>query len=327
MPKHILVTGGTGFIGSALVRALVERGELVRTFDNDSRGSSKNISDLKSVEVVRGDIRERVEVQKACRGMDVVCHLAAINGTENFYNRPGLVLEVGVKGIVNVLDAVKEENVGELFVMSTSEVYQSARIPTDETAPLIVPDPKNPRYSYGASKIISEILALHTSSARRTCIVRPHNVYGPCMGFEHVIPQFIERLMAHSDQSGIAAFPIQGTGDETRAFCFIDDFVKGFLCVLDRGESGEIYHIGIEEETSVHELAELIARLLGKTIRVTPTPLSQGSTPRRCPNIEKIRRLGFRPTTSLETGLNQTIPWYRKYFGRRHDEIQLAASR
>lgn len=313
MPKRVLVTGGTGFIGSALVRALVARGDNVRTFDNDWRGSRSNLRDLESqIEIVPGDIRNRNQVSEACRGMDVVCHLASVNGTRNFYEHPGLVLEVGVKGILNVLDAAKEHQVSDLFVMSSSEVYQSFKIPTDESVPLIVPDVMNPRFSYGASKIISEMLGLHTSVFRRTCVVRPHNVYGPCMGYEHVIPQFTCRLLASLKEEDVTAFPIQGDGSETRAFCYIDDFVDGFLCVMEAGKNREIYHLGTDEETTIQNLAKLIAAYFDKAIDICPTQRLKGSTARRCPDISKIRRLGFSPRTSLEKGLRLTIPWYVK---------------
>ncbi|MBI1862255.1 MAG: NAD-dependent epimerase/dehydratase family protein [Deltaproteobacteria bacterium] len=310
----ILVTGGTGFIGGAVVRALVARRERVRTLDNDWRGSRASLSDIaEKIEIVNGDIRDPLVVFEASRGVKSVIHLAAVNGTENFYNRPDLVLEVGVKGIVNVIDAARASGVENLFVMSTSEVYQTAPIvPTDESAPMVVPDPLNPRYSYGSSKIISEMLALHASKIARTCVVRPHNVYGPRMGFEHVIPQFVGRMLPLMKSSGTIRFPIQGTGTETRSFCHIDDFVRGFLVVFDRGENRNIYHVGSEEETSVCTLAEKIARYFGREIEIQTTPLTQGSTPRRCPNIGKIKKLGFKPQISLDEGLQSTIAWYEK---------------
>jgi nucleoside-diphosphate-sugar epimerase len=161
--RSILVTGGSGFIGSALVKALLAQGESVRVFDDNSRGSLRRLDGVEQdIEFVRGDIRDADAVAEAMRGMDEVHHLAFINGTASFYSAPDLVLDVGVKGIINVIDACRRHGTGTLVLASSSEVYQSPPlVPTDESAPLVIPDPLNPRFSYGAGKIISEMLALN----------------------------------------------------------------------------------------------------------------------------------------------------------------------
>lgn len=310
MAKRILVTGGTGFIGQAIVTALVRRGDSVRTFDNGWRVETNRPSGVDGAERIQGDIRDPHQVAHAMAGMSSVCHLAAINGTKNFYERPGLVLDVGVRGMLNVLDAAKAHSVGEIFLMSSSEAYQTPQvIPTDERTPLVVPDPLNPRYSYGASKLISEMLVLHSGIGTRTCIVRPHNVYGPAMGEDHVIPEFIRRMNLSQEE---IRFPIQGDGSETRAFCFIDDFVNGFLAVFDRGENRNIYHLGGAEETRISDLAQLVALTLGKRVEIIPGPRAEGGTIRRCPDISKASGLGFVPQWSLRDGLKRTVEWYLK---------------
>jgi nucleoside-diphosphate-sugar epimerase len=314
--RRILVTGGTGFIGSALVKGLVQAGARVRSLDNDSRGGVAKLGEAQHrIERVTGDIRDAGVVRDAVRGMDAVCHLAYINGTEFFYERPELVLEVATKGMMNVLDACVAEGVRELVLASSSEVYQAPpTTPTDESAPLTVPDVLNPRFSYGGGKIISELLAVNYGRKffDRTLIVRPHNVYGPDMGREHVIPQFVLRVRERSDRQpdGVMEFPIQGTGEETRAFIYIDDFVRALLCVMERGERLGIYHIGTDREVSICELAHLVARSCGRDIRIVPGDLLTGSTPRRCPDIRKLRSLGFEPAVSLEDGVRRTAEWY-----------------
>ena len=314
--KRILVTGGTGFIGSSLVRALVQAGAQVRSLDNDSRGAIGRLGDAAAlVERVTGDIRDATVVRNAVRGVDCVCHLAYINGTEFFYTRPELILEVATKGMMNVLDACMAENVRELVLASSSEVYQGpAMIPTHENVALTVPDVLNPRFSYGGGKIICELLAVNYGRKffDRTLIVRPHNVYGPDMGAEHVIPQFVLRLkeMIERQPHGIIEFPIQGTGEETRAFIYIDDFTRALFRVMDQGERLGIYHIGTDREISIRELAYLVGRACGRDIQVVPGPLLAGSTPRRCPDIGKLRRIGFDPAVSLEEGVRRTAAWY-----------------
>ena len=186
MKRCYLVTGGLGFIGSALVRRLVKVGHKVRVLDNQFRSSCTHLKDIeKKFEFIEGDIRDAEVVHRAMRGVDSVWHLAFINGTENFYSKPDLVLEVGVKGMVNVLDACIKEKVGELMLASSSEVYQTPSVvPTNEQVSLSIPDPLNPRYSYAAGKIISELMAINYGRKYldRVVIFRPHNVYGPDMG-------------------------------------------------------------------------------------------------------------------------------------------------
>ena len=144
--RRILVTGGSGFIGSALVKALLGRGETVRVLDDNSRGALRRPAGVeRDIEFVGGDIRDAGAVDAAMRGIDEVHHLAFVNGTATFYSAPDLVLDVGVKGIVNVIDACRRHGVGRLVLASSSEVYQSPpHVPTDESAPLVVPDPLNP---------------------------------------------------------------------------------------------------------------------------------------------------------------------------------------
>ena len=310
-----LVTGASGFIGSALVPALLSSGHEVRALDNESRGSRHRLSDLESqIDWVHADVRDASTVARAVQGMDAVCHLAAINGTEFFYTKPELVLEVAVKGIMNVIDACIEHGVGELFLASSSEVYQTPnRIPTDEKVALSIPDPLNPRYSYGGGKIISELLTLNygRKKFRRAVIFRPHNVYSPDMGWEHVIPQLTLRLHELCNQTGgPVVLPIEGTGEETRAFVFIDDLVAGLLTVIEKGEHLGVYNIGTEEERSIKQVAEEIGRYFGREVRIAPGKLKPGGTLRRCPEIKRLRALGYAPRVSLREGLAATIPWY-----------------
>ena len=130
--QHYLVTGGTGFIGSALVTRLVRDGHRVRVLDNNSRGAERRLTSvIRDIETITGDVRDPDVVKKAIRGVDAVHHLAYINGTENFYKIPELVLEIGVKGMINVIDGCLAAGVGTLFLASSSEVYQTPpHVPT-----------------------------------------------------------------------------------------------------------------------------------------------------------------------------------------------------
>ena len=314
--SSILVTGGSGFIGSALVKALVRDGHAVRVLDDNSRGAARRLKEVEGdIEFIGGDIRDADVVARAVRGTDEVHHLAFVNGTEYFYSAPELVLDVGVKGMTNVIDACRSEGVGRLILASSSEVYQTPpRVPTDETAPLVVPDPTNPRYSYGGGKIISELMALSYGRKffERVLIFRPHNVYGPDMGWEHVVPQFAQRVKAMSaaHPTGKLPFEMQGNGQQTRSFCHVDDLIAGVLVMREHGEHLGIYHVGTLEEITIADLAARVAAHGGREIALIEKPAPAGGTQRRCPDIAKLAALGYKPGVTLDQGLGPTVDWY-----------------
>lgn len=315
--KNYLITGGTGFIGRNIVFALLKNNKNVRVLDNNFRGSTDALGvHAKDVDLIEGDIRNPEIVKKACRGIDSVVHLASINGTEFFYTKPEIVLDVSTRGIINVIDACLWQGVDELFVASSSEIYHEPKeIPTPEDVPMIIPDPYNPRFSYACGKIISEMLSIHYGNRylRRSVIFRPHNVYGPSMGWEHVIPQLIIRMRRLSQKgSKLVNFPIQGTGKESRSFIYISDFVDGLMIVIKKGKHMETYNIGSTDEITISKLGQKIAKIYGKKAKIIAGKIQKGGTHRRVPNIAKIKKLGFKPKINLDTGLTKTAEWYNE---------------
>ena len=314
--KKFFVTGGSGFIGGALVRRLVAEGARVRVLDNYLRGTPRHLTPvMDKIELVQGDVRDLETVVKASQGCDSFLHLAYLNGTEFFYTKPELVLEIAVKGTMNAIDAAIKNGIKDFVYASSSEVYQTPPvIPTPETVPLIVPDVMNPRYSYGGGKIIGELLCLNYGRKffDRMTIFRPHNVYGPDMGGEHVLPQFVLRAKAVVDRTPEHEIPfaIQGQGIETRSFIYIDDFTDGLLLVIEKGKHNEIYHIGTQDEISMRDLAARVVEMFGRQPVIQHLPLQAGSTPRRCPDTAKLQALGFAPKTLLSAGLKHTFDWY-----------------
>ncbi|MHC4946782.1 MAG: NAD-dependent epimerase/dehydratase family protein [Planctomycetota bacterium] len=316
----VLVTGGSGFLGAALCKDLVEAGRDVRVLDDHSRGRAGRLDALADhLELVQGDVRDPQSVRAATEGCEVVWHLAYINGTRFFYERPDDVLEVGVKGALNTLEAALDAGVRRYVLASTSETYnEPTHVPTTESERLMIPDVTNPRFSYGGGKITSELLTLHFGGKRglETVIFRPHNFYGPDMGFEHVIPEVVERIVRLSDglKKSRIDLPIQGDGSETRSFCHVDDGARGALIAGEQGGSGEIYHVGTEREITIRRLVEMLGEVLGVGIDVVPGELRAGGTPRRCPCIAKLAALGYEPQVSLEDGLARTARWYADHF-------------
>ena len=198
MNDRVLITGGTGFLGSALAKKLVELNFDVILFDNNVRGSLDKIKNIyDKVTFVDGDIRNIDDVKKVSSNIDTIFHLAFINGTKYFYEKPELVLDVGVKGALNILDFAGQSKANTFIMASSSEVYNTpTTIPTLENERAIVTDIKNPRFSYAGGKLISELLTVNyfRKTTIRDMIFRPHNIFGPDMGNEHVIPDLVKKF-------------------------------------------------------------------------------------------------------------------------------------
>lgn len=308
-----VVTGGGGFIGAYLVRKLVHAGWQVVCVDNMLRGDRSRFADVADdVELHTCDVRDVDAVTRAFAGADVVFHLAAINGTENFYTRPELVLDVGLRGALAVVEAGQKADVPDLVVASSAEVYQEPpSVPTNEDVALMLPDSLNPRYSYGGSKIVSELIAFNYGQEhfRKVQVFRPHNVYGPNMGWKHVMPQFILRAL-EAREAATTRFEIQSDGTETRAFAYVDDVVDGIVLMHGKGAHREVYHIGNDDEVSIRDLVALTGQVCDIDLEIVPGPAVAGGTPRRCPDISKMRALGYDPAVGLEDGLRRTAEWY-----------------
>lgn len=321
MNKKVLITGGAGFIGFALSKSLADQGYEVTILDNFARGNEdlefKELTSRKNVHFIKTDLTEPHCMDQVTEEFDYIYHLAMINGTENFYNIPDKVLKVGILGTLHVLDWFVGQKKGKLLFSSSSEAYAGSAkilgdkfpIPTPEEVPLVIEDPSNVRWSYGASKLLSEV-AIHSYAKahgmKNWSIIRYHNIYGPRMGFEHVIPQFIERIMKKED-----SFKIFG-GQETRTFCYIDDGVKATQMVMESNETnGKTVHIGRDDgEIKIIDMAKKLMDIAGVNPKFDVHPAPEGSVARRCPNIDKLRSIGYKPSVSLEEGLKKCYDWY-----------------
>ncbi len=261
-----VVTGGSGFIGAYLTRRLVEEGWSVRVMDTMARGEKSRLDPvIDHIELRTADVRDIDAVRKVCKGADVVFHLAAINGTENFYNHPDLVLDVGLRGALAVVEGARDAGVPDMVVASSAEVYQTpAVVPTDETVALMLPDSLNPRYSYGGSKIVSELIAFNY--ARDHYRQDAGVPAAQCLWARH-------GLQARHSAVPAARFRLEGAaGTEKR---FRDSGgrqrdprlrlrrrrrVSGIITMWEKGGHREIYHIGNDQEISIAELAAMTAR-------------------------------------------------------------------
>lgn len=322
--KKVLITGGAGFIGYHLAKRLADqKGDKITIADNFFRG--KNDKDFKEllthpqVQFIRADLTDPKAWKKLGGGYDQVYHLVGINGTKLFYEIPHEVLRIGLLTTLNALEWFRLDNKkrnAKILYTSSNEAYASGfdfgiiPIPTPETAPLIISDTYNPRWSYGGQKLIGELLFINYARAYdfRMTIVRPHNFYGPRAGYEHAIPQMLARIEAKENP-----FILYGS-DETRSFCYIDDAVEAIQRVMESEKTdGNTYHIGSNVETSIHDLAqELFTVSNWHPKRITEKKSPEGSVKRRLADVSKIKKdTGWKAEVSLREGLQKTMEWYR----------------
>ncbi len=314
------ITGGAGFIGFSLANYLSKKkNNKIIIIDNLIRSNkTKKIIETKgNIKFYKTNIKNQNQLIKNLKYCDIVIHLAAINGTENFYTIPDEIIDVSSKGIINVVEACKRNNIQKLLIASSSEVYNNPIvIPTDEKVPLIIPDVMNPRFSYSGGKIFSELYSIHYASIyiKDVIIFRPHNVYGPDMGTKHVIPEFILKFLKQN-QNKKNILIVKGDGNQIRSFIYIDDFLRAIDLLLKKGKTG-IYNIGNNKPVKIIELINIIASKMDVSFSLKKISKPRGDILKRIPNIKKIKKIGFKNKLSLSKGLDKTISWYKKNYNK-----------
>ena len=301
-----LVTGGGGFIGSNLVRALLERGDDVRVLDNFSTGSRRNLDGVQ-VEVVEGELRSYERVHNAVRGMEVVFHLGALGSVPRSVQDPLTSSAVNVEGTLNVQLAARDEGVRRVVFASSSSIYgNQPELPLRET---MAPDPISP---YGVAKLAAERYCVSFSRVYQsveTVVLRYFNVFGPRQDprsqYAAVVPLFIMAIAAGEPVT------IFDDGEQSRDFTYVDNVVAANLLAADAaGASGRIFNISGGAPTSVNELAETIGRLLGKPVERSYLPPRPGDLRNSWANVSEARNLlGFEPQIELEEGLRRTADY------------------
>ena len=304
MTTRVLVTGGAGFIGSHLVRALLERGDDVRVLDNFSTGARANLAGL-DVDVVEGELRSYERVHNAVRGSEVVFHLGALGSVPRSVQDPLTSGAVNVEGTLNVLLAARDEGVRRVVFASSSSVYgNQPELPLHES---MAPDPISP---YGVAKLAAERYCVSFSRVYHsfeTVVLRYFNVFGPRQDpssqYAAVVPLFVTAIAAGEPVT------IFDDGRQSRDFTYVDNVVAANLRAAEaEGASGHIFNVSAGRPTSVNELAETIGRLLGRDVERSYAPPRPGDLRDSWADVSEARRvLGFEPSVSLEDGLRRTI--------------------
>jgi len=310
----VVGTGGAGFHGSHVTRNLLARGARVTAFVRYNSMNSRGFLDKlpleqrKEIEVVTGDLRDAHAVREAVRGTDIVFHLGALISIPYSYLHPTEVVETNVFGTLNILQAVRQEDVGRLVHTSTSEVYGTAQyVPIDEHHPLQGQSP------YAASKIAADkiVESFHRSYQTPVVTVRPFNAYGPRQSMRAVIPTIINQALNGSEI-------VLGNLNVTRDFTFVEDTARAFICAAVSDEAlGEVVNIGSGREITIERLVQTILRLVGRSLPVRVEPLrlrpEKSEVRRLLANNDKAANvLRWQPTVPLEEGLLRTIEWIRE---------------
>ncbi len=304
----ILVTGGAGFVGANLVRLLLEKGHKVRVLDNFSAGTRHYLDGL-DLEIVEGDILDTEIVAQAVAGVDGIVHLAAQTGVPGSLKDPRRDCEVNVIGTLNMLEAARAEQERQgkqiRFVFASSNAPLGKQPPpaTEDKAPL-------PISPYGASKLAGEgyCLAYNGSWGLGTVVLRFANLYGPySLHKNSVVAKFFKDIQEKGQ------ITIDGDGQQTRDFIYVDDLCRAVHLALESKISGEVFQIATGVETSILELGMLMQEMTETKVGLNHGPSRQGDIKKNYSKISKVHQyLDWYPIEDVSQGLRNTVAWFRE---------------
>jgi UDP-glucose 4-epimerase len=309
--EKILITGGTGFLGYHLFDYLLRKKKYkIHIVDNLSRGKLdrefKNLLQNRRARFVNADLTDHRSFYLLKDSYAYIYHLAAIVGVRNVVSSPDKTLFVNTVGTLNLLEWIKrtQKALKRIVFASTSEVYAGTAkhygvvVPTDENVNICLDNIRYPRTTYALSKIVGESACFNYSVP--FTIVRYHNVYGPRMGYDHVIPELM--LKAKNAKRNLGVY----SPGHTRAFCYVLDAVRATVDLAETGEAtNQIFNIGNDaEEITMRMLAKKIINAVNPGLKIISLGNQRGSPSRRCPNIRKLKRMiKFQPQVSLDEGI------------------------
>ncbi|HOM91018.1 MAG TPA: NAD-dependent epimerase/dehydratase family protein [Bacteroidia bacterium] len=314
MKSKILVTGGAGFVGSALAEKLADNADnFVVVVDNLLTGSMRKVPASKhnNVKFIKADVNDFSDISSIfyAYAFDYVFHYAAVVGVKRTLDHPSWVLK-DLTGLKNILDLSKNTGVKRVYFSSSSEVYgEPVEYPQNETT-----TPLNSRLPYAIVKNLGEayLRAYKQEFDLDFTIFRFFNTYGPKQSTDFVMSKFIEAALSDKD------ITIYGDGSQTRTFCYVDDNVEACLnAFYTHRFVNDVINVGNDHETSILELAQLIKKILNSKSNIVHLPaLKEGDMTRRCPDIGKMKILLNRELTPLEIGMERVIEVFRNKKGK-----------
>ena len=305
-----LVTGGAGFIGSNIVKALVQRGDKVRVLDNFSTGRRQNLTEIESdIEIIEGDICDFWTVLDSCREIDFVLHQAALPSVNRSVENPLTANHTNINGILTVLECARRNGVKKFLFASSSSVYGDT--PTLPKREDMLPAPMSP---YAVNKITGEYYCgVYSDLYKMPCIAfRYFNVFGPNQDpnshYAAVIPKFINSLLADEQPT------IFGDGLQSRDFTYIDNVVEGIIKVCEmKNATPGVYNLACGGQYTLNELLKQLNDLIGKNITARYAEPRPGDIKHSFADVSKVERvLGIKPTIDFRTGLEKTIAFYKR---------------
>jgi nucleoside-diphosphate-sugar epimerase len=310
--KHVLITGGAGFIGTKLATRLIDDNRIT-VLDTLHRNSLKKtgLDKHPNLRLIKGDVRDAEAVRRAIKGATHVVHLASIAGVDTVMNNPLLTMDVCIKGTFNALEAAVAVGGIERFVdFSTSEVFGRYAYRVTEGDVTSLGAVGEARWTYAVSKLATEHLChvMHKQHELPTVAVRPFNIFGPGQVGAGAIHHFVVRAIKNEP------IEVHNDGDQIRAWCYIDDLTDGLLaCLINPNAVGHTFNIGNPRTAiTVHHLARLIVQLAGSESEIVHIKWPYPDVELRIPDVSRARNLlGFTPKFDLEEGLGLTIDWYR----------------
>ena len=308
-----LVTGGAGFIGSNMVRFLLDKGETVRVLDNFETGKRENLAEVADrVEVIEGDIRDESAARESVKGVQVLYHLAALGSVPRSVDDPKTSHDVNVNGTFNILEGSRGAKVKRLIFASSSSVYgDSPVLPQHEGLPL------SPISPYGATKAIGEIYckAFCETYGFETISLRYYNVFGPRQDpnsqYAAAIPLFVSALLRDESPR------IFDDGEQSRGFTYIEDVLEGnWLAAQVKETHGEAINISTVNAVTVNTVVKTITELLNKNIKPVYAPPRPGDIKHSLADVSLAKEvIGYEPKISFVEGIRMAIDWYRENLG------------
>ena len=316
--QRIVVLGAAGFIGYHLSRKLSEMKNIdLILFDNFVRSTRDKEFKLlllkKNVKFINADLTLPASFSDCFQKGDIVINCVAYNGTQNFYRSPADVIKHSAIPAILAPEFAAKAGVFRYFYFGSAESYAGGvnlgiiKVPTPEDVPLVIEHIENPRWSYAASKTLGEIATIANIKqyGLNAKIFRVHNIYGPRMGLDHVIPDLVQNFI-------LGKFEVHGP-EETRAFMYVDDLISILInFIFDKFEDQNIvYNIGSTHEIKIENLALIIMKLLGLETQPIKLPSLQGSVKRRVPDTTLLKKRFNGAETLLTDGLKNYIQWFR----------------
>ena len=327
--RKVFILGGGGFIGSAIARILVKRGNYEITIGdnfchNQNDENFMTFIEKNNITLFHEDFTDPKQFEKLDKQYDDFYMLASMIGVNNTLENPHEIIRVNTSLIFNSLEWIKKVNIKNVLFTSTSECYSGTidnfgyKVPTPEEIPLCIDPIGHPRFTYAVTKMLGESGFLNYSRIFKfNCkIIRYNNVFGPKMGFGHVIPHLVERFLDGEDP-----FKIYGA-DQTRSFCYIDDGALGTVQAMECEDAQhDIFHIGSEDEITIEDLVVESGKYFDFQGKYEMAPTYPGSVSRRCPDISKSKRMfNFSPKVRWQDGLIKTLEWYKDYYIQNNDK-------